>query len=132
MAETQDSGLVGQALWELDKLCMQRRVKVGLFHRPDRQREPLLHKVNTQHSRQRKRWSAGTTFRVVGGNAFHQCRSRNHFIHLFQEYAFAGLLEVQLEVEGCLFHGLHCLKRGLLKHTAEGLMQIFLNGKFRL
>ena len=85
-----------------------------------RQREPLLHKVNPQHRAQRKRRSAGAAFWVVGGNEFHQSSPRNHFLHLLQEFAFARLFGVEVEVQRGLFHGLYFLKRGLHQAHRRG------------
>ena len=38
---------------------------------------------------------------------------RHHKFHLVQELAFAGFLETELEVQGCLFHELDFLRRRL-------------------
>lgn len=64
---------------------------------------PLLHEADAQNSLQGKGWSAAAAFRTAQGNKVNQCSPRNHLFHEFQEIAFAGLLEVEIEVQGGLF-----------------------------
>ena len=113
VSKSKNGGLIGQAakLFQLGKLPVQRGVKERLFHGGVRQRTPLLHKVDAQHSHQRKGRPASLAFGVVGGNEFDQCSPWHHLIHLIQEHLLAGYLGAEIEVQGGLFHAMYFIAK---------------------
>ena len=108
VAKAQTCGLVGQTgeFSQLGKPPVQRCIKGGFFHRRMRQREPWLHKVHPEHGLHRKPWPAGQALPMVWRNQLHQRSPQDRLFHPIQEFALAGFLhvEVEIEVQGCLFH----------------------------
>ena len=96
VAKSQDGGLIGQTkkFVQLGKLPVKRRVKEGFFHGGVGQREPQMHKVDSQHGLYGKGRSASAAFWVVRRNECHKGSLRYDLLHLFLELTLAGFVEV--------------------------------------
>ena len=117
----------------MSHVAVQRGVKERLFHGRTGQREPLLHKGNTQHGVQRERWPTGLALWVVRRNQLNQGRPWNDLFYLPKKYLFAGFLELELELElelkievqGGLLHIFDFLNLGLHQAHSWGIFAEF-------